>query len=259
MTRPHAHAPAFIDTARPLPFQMRHARFMTAPAGDDGAGAPAGDGQVSQNGGQDDTAGQSGAGGTDDAGNGGQGGTGESGDSGKGSGLPDDPEQLKAMIADLRREAGASRVNAKQQAADEARNALAQEIGKALGLVKDDTDTGPKPEELTAQVQAAQAQAREAAVQLAVYRTAAKHDGDPDALLDSRTFLKAVADLDPSAGDFGTKVDQAIKAAVDTNPKLKASQAGAHRSGQDFTGGTGEGRVRTPKSLTDAVATRYGS
>lgn len=252
MTRPtHAHAPAFIDTARPLPFQMRYARFIEG----DGGGGEGGDGQDSQNGGQDGAGDQSGTQGTGDAGNDAQNGK---DDAGKGSGLPDDPEQLKAMIADLRKENGAARTNAKAQAADEARTQLVTELGKALGLVKDGDDA-PKPEELTAQVQAAQAQARESAVQLAVYRTAGKHDGDPDALLDSRTFLTAVADLDPTAGDFATKVDAAIKAAVDTNPKLKASQAGAHRSGQDFTGGTGEGRTRTPKSLTDAVATVYGT
>lgn len=169
-----------------------------------------------------------------------------------GKGLPDDPDALKAMIADLRKENAASRTNAKAQAADEARQALVQELGKALGLVKDGEDA-PKPEELTAQVQAAQQAAREAAIELAVYRGASKHQGDPDALLDSRTFLEKVAALDPKAEDFTTKIDAAIKDAVDTNPKLKATLAAA-RSGNDFTGGTGEGRI-TPerfKAMTPA-------
>lgn len=250
MTRhTHAHAPAFIDTARPLPFQMRYARFIEGEGGD---GTRAGDGQASQNSGQDGTAGQSGTGGTGDTENSGQNGTGA-----EAQNVDELPEWAQKIIRDTRSEAANHRTKANEATA--AQQATLDAIAKALGLKNDDgEDEGPKPEELTAQVQAAQAQAREAAVQLAVYRTASKHDGDPDALLDSRTFLAKVADLDPSADDFGTKVDQAIKAAVDTNPKLKASQAGAHRSGQDLTGGTGEGRTRTPQSLTDAVASAYG-
>ena len=173
-----------------------------------------------------------------------------------GENLPDDPEALKAEIARLRRENAASRTNAKATAADEARTALVQELGKALGLVKDGDET-PKPEELTAQANAAQAAAREAQVQLAVYRTAGAHQGDPSALLDSRAFLAKVADLDPAAADFQTKVDAAVKAAVADNPKLKAAPV-ATASSVDHAGGTGDRTRRTPKSLTDAVATRLG-
>src|SRR5690606_36565916 len=119
-----------------------------------------------------------------------------------GDNLPDDPAVLKGMIADLRRENGSARTNAKAQAADEARTALVQELGKALGLVKDG-EQAPKPEELTAQVQAAQQAARAAQVELAVHRAASTHKADPSALLDSRAFLAKVADLDPTADDFG--------------------------------------------------------
>jgi len=174
-----------------------------------------------------------------------------------GDGLPDDPAVLKSLIVDLRRENAASRTNAKTQAAEEARNALAQDIGKALGLVQDENAT-PKPEELTAQVQAAQAAARESAVQLAVYRTASTHQGDPNALLDSRAFLAKVTDLDPAAADFQAQVDAAVKAAVADNPKLKAAPV-ATASSVDHAGGTGDSTRRTPKSLTDAVATRLGT
>lgn len=170
--------------------------------------------------------------------------------------LPDDPAALKAMIADLRKENGAARTNAKAKAADEARTQLVTELGKALGLVKDGDDA-PNPEELTAQVQAAQTQARDAAVQLAVYKAAGTLQGDPNALLDSRAFLAKVADLDPTASDFQTQIGAAIKTAVADNPKLRATQAAA-RSGTDLTGGTGEGRT-TPKSLTEAAAAHYGA
>src|SRR5690606_17931146 len=161
------------------------------------------------------------------------------------------------MITDLRRENGAARTNAKAQAADEARTALVQELGKALGLVKDG-EQAPKPEELTAQVQAAQQAARAAQVELAVHRAAATHKADPSALLDSRAFLAKVADLDPTADDFGEKVTAAIKQAVSDNPKLLAAQA-AGASSVDHAGGSGEARTRTPKPLADAVAGHYGT
>lgn len=174
-----------------------------------------------------------------------------------GQGLPDDPEVLKGIIADLRRENASDRTNAKATAAEEARTQLVQELGKALGLVKDGEDT-PKPEELTAQVQAAQAAARQSAIELAVFKTASTHQGDPNALLDSRTFLAKVADLDPAAADFQGKVDAAIKEAVDGNPKLKAAPV-ATTSSVDHAGGTGDSTRRTPKPLTDAVRAAYGS
>jgi hypothetical protein len=66
------------------------------------------------------------------------------------------------------------------------------------------------------------ARARQREVELAVYKTAGRHGGDPDALLDSRSFANAIAKLDPSAGDFDEQVGKAVKAAVDGNKKLAA-------------------------------------
>lgn len=211
--------------------------FHRATFGDarmDGDGADGGDG------GGGDSAGAEGANGDDSHG---------------GEGLPDDPVALKAEIARLRRENASSRTNAKATAADEARTALAQEIGKALGLVTG--DQAPDPAELTKQAQAAQAAARTAQVELAVYRAATTHQGDPNALLDSRAFLAKVADLDPAAADFQTKVSDAIKAAVTENPKLKvAPVAGA--SSVDHAGGTGE-NANKPTTLAGAVNAHYGT
>lgn len=106
----------------------------------------------------------------------------------------EDPAAAKAEIEKLRRENASDRTNSKTKAADEARKELAQTIGKALGLV---TDEPVDPAELTKQLTATQAQAKQAALELAIFKSA------PDALtaaalLDSRTFLAKVADLDPS-------------------------------------------------------------
>jgi len=90
-------------------------------------------------------------------------------------------------------------------------------IAKALGLKPDDQPADPA--KLTADITAAQADAREARQQLAVYRNAAANEANPDALLDSASFLRSMADIDPTDADA---VNAAIKAAVDGNPGFKA-------------------------------------
>ncbi|QKN87649.1 scaffolding protein [Streptomyces phage Cumberbatch] len=144
--------------------------------------------------------------------------------------------RLESELAAARKDAGRSRVTAKQQAADDARAQLAQEIGKAIGLVPGDTP--PDPAQLTQQLTESQAQARQTAVELAVYRTARAAGADPDALLDSRAFAASLADVDPADTDA---VTDAIKAAVQANPKLSAAPAGPPRGGADFTGQQGAG------------------
>ena len=152
--------------------------------------------------------------------------------------VEDLPEWAQKIIRDSRDEAGKARTTAKANAAAEARDALAKEIGKALGLVKDDET--PDPAKLTEQLTATQAQARQAAVELAVYKAAGKHSGDPVAILDSRAFLASVTDLDPNGSDFADKVDAAIKAAVEGNPKLKSTAPAAGASTVQHAGGSGE-------------------
>ena len=132
--------------------------------------------------------------------------------------LWDDPAAAKAEIERLRKENGAARTTAKANAADEARNELAQTIGKALGLVEDESID---PVQLTTQLTESQALARQAKVELAVFRAATDTDADPAALLDSRTFLAKLADLDPTDS---AAVTAAISEAVAVNPRLgKAS------------------------------------
>lgn len=237
--------------------------FAMGGASPDGDGADgAGDGQQ---GGQSDGAdgGSSGSqSGNDGASSGQQGGQsdGQNGDkSGQQNGagkVEDLPDWAQKLIKDAREDAGKARTTAKQTAAEEARNQLAQQIGKALGLVKDDEK--PDPEKLTQQLTAAQAAQRQATVELAVFRNASKHQGDPAALLDSRSFLAKVADLDPTASDFETKVSNAIKDAVETNTKLKAGQAPGRSTVDHMPPGGGQ-RSGKPKSIAEAVSGHYGT
>lgn len=122
--------------------------------------------------------------------------------------------RLEAELKSARAEAGKARVTAKQNAADEARKDLAQQIGKALGLVQDEP---VDPAKLTEQLTEATADSRQAKTELAVFRAAAGGDADPVALLDSRTFLESVKDIDPADSKA---LGDAITAAVKANPRL---------------------------------------
>jgi hypothetical protein len=162
------------------------------------------------------------------------------------------PQDVQKLIERYKNEAA----NASSKSRENARKEAEQELLKKLGLVKGDEK--PNPDELAKQLTAAQQAQRQATVELAVYRTASKHQGDPNALLDSRSFLAKVADLDPSAKDFETKVSDAIKDAVANNQKLKAGQAPG-KSSVDHGPAGGGNRSEKPKSLADAVAGHFGT
>lgn len=165
--------------------------------------------------------------------------------------LPDDPEKLKALLKQARSEAGKSRVNAKTKAAEDAKASLVQELGKALGLVKDEKDK-PTAAQLTEQLTAQQETAKQAQTQLAVYRAAGTL-ADPDMLLDSSSFLASLKDVDIT----DTKAVQgAVKAFVTDHPKFAPTQV-AGASTVEHPGGTGEGRGHST-SLDAAVAKALG-
>jgi hypothetical protein len=119
------------------------------------------------------------------------------------------------LIQNLKQEAK-GKGDAKAQAAADAKKELAQTIGKALGLVEDEPID---PAKLTESLTAAQADAKRAQVALAVYQNAGTV-GDPIALLDSTTFLRAVADVDPNDA---AAITAAIASAVAANPRLGAA------------------------------------
>ena len=74
----------------------------------------------------------------------------------------------------------------------------------------------------------AQARERELNVELQLLRQAAKHGANPELLADSRSFMSAIAKLDPTSDDFASELGEAIKNAVDKNPAFKlAGQAPA--------------------------------
>ncbi|MGW6288846.1 hypothetical protein [Streptomyces sp. NPDC055107] len=141
-----------------------------------------------------------------------------------------DPAKFQKLVENLRGDVEAEKAKrtAAEQKAKDDQAAFMKKVAGAFGLETDEQKP-PTPEELSAQLAEAQTRtkasddrARQTQVELAVYKTAGKHGGDPDALLDSRSFAKAIEKLDPSDDGFGEAVAKAVKAAVDSNSKLAA-------------------------------------
>ncbi|WP_431928535.1 hypothetical protein [Nonomuraea jabiensis] len=181
------------------------------------------------------------------------------------------PPWAQKLIRETRNEAAEFRnqLREAQKTADEAAKAkgpsaeeitaqvqsdLAKQIGKALGLVGEEQEQ-LTPEQIIEQLTGERdttarerdeekERHRRALMELAVHRQGLKLGADPDALLDSRSFLKKARDLDIDAQDFAAKLGEVIELAVTENPKFKAgSLAGPpSRSGGEFAGGPG-GRV----------------
>jgi hypothetical protein len=141
-----------------------------------------------------------------------------------------DPTRFEKLVENLRSdvEAQKQKTTAAEQKAQQDQADLMKKVAAAFGL-----DTGeekpPTPEELTQKLADEQSRtkefedaARQTQVELAVYKSAGKHGGDPDALLDSRGFAQAIAKLDPSSPEFAASVEKAVKEAVEANPKLAA-------------------------------------
>lgn len=159
------------------------------------------------------------------------------------------------VIDDLRAENARSRTTAKQNAADEARTEIAEAIAQALGL-QPDPASAPDPQtqvqELTAQVEARTQAERQATRELAIYKTAHTAGADPERLLDSRSFLQSITDIDPTNTDALT---EAIRTAVTQNPTLKATQAAGPSSVDHTPGGQGQPR----QTLEQAAVALYGN
>lgn len=165
-------------------------------------------------------------------------------------GLPSDPEQLRKMIKDLRKEAAKDRVAGKEKAADEARRAVLDEISKALGLSKSGEAPELTAEQLTAKLTESKAAERASALELAVYK-AAGDLADPARLLDSQSFRTALKDVDLTDGEA---VKNAIASFTKERPHFAKTQAVSGASAVDTPAGSG---TEKPKNLQDAIALRF--
>jgi hypothetical protein len=143
------------------------------------------------------------------------------------------PAWAQRELKKVRDEAAANRVKAKEIAdklaeREQADAARMDAFAKALGLKADELTPEQIAEQAKAERDSSKAEAarladavRQSKVELAVYRNAAALDADGNALLDSRSFVNAVAGLDPAADDFTEQVKAAITKTVTEQPQYK--------------------------------------
>lgn len=158
----------------------------------------------------------------------------ESANTTEATGLDALPESWANEIKRLRAENASDRTEAKKKAAQDATDALTKKLGEALGLIQG--DEAPKPEEViakltaerdeTAQRETATAKQLRELIERDALREAAKtHAGDFNSLTDSKRLSAAIEALDHTADDYAAQVDAAVKAAITSDPKLKAQAA----------------------------------
>ncbi|WP_433677985.1 hypothetical protein [Nocardia sp. CA-119907] len=148
-----------------------------------------------------------------------------------------DPTQLSEIITELRRDLESARTGASaaaDQAAQQARDAVVQEIGRALGLVADeDADPEQVIAELTDRASTSDRKLRDYRIKDAITSAADTHHGDHKLLIPYLRGIGVLDELDPEATDFTTQVDALVADAITTNPKL-ANTPPVARSGGEF-------------------------
>lgn len=133
------------------------------------------------------------------------------------------PSWAQDLIKETRGEVARTRVEAKKAAAEEAAaiatQKVTQDIGRALGIITDKTPPEQQltPEQLQDLLAGERTSTKMARTELAVFKAANGGTFNASALLDSRSFLDSVKDLDPSDSEA---VAAAIAAAVEANPWL---------------------------------------
>ena len=125
-----------------------------------------------------------------------------------------DPEKAWNLIQSLRDDKKKSDDKAIAAAVEATRKELTEGLGKALGLIPEEATD---PVKLQAKIAESEASAKQAALELAVFRTAESANANASALLDSRSFLTKVAAIDPTNSEA---LSAAIAEAVAENPLL---------------------------------------
>lgn len=105
----------------------------------------------------------------------------------------------------------------------------ADQLDSLVEAITGKKDDQLDPDELKGQLSAARRETRATKVENAILKGAGKHHANPALLVDSRSFMDSVADLDPSADDFAKNVDEAIRKAVENNEAFKVAAAGDTR------------------------------
>ncbi len=139
-----------------------------------------------------------------------------------------------AILADLSRERDARQAaETARTEAEQARQDMLDGIAKAMGLKPDDTPPDPADLQRTLGERETRVTDLETEVlglnkELAAWRVAAQQGVNAASLMDSRSFLSEIGKLDPTADNFTTFVEQAVRRAVEQNPALRGTAAPGH-------------------------------
>lgn len=135
------------------------------------------------------------------------------------SAIPDaDREVVLGEVRKARNEAKGLRDRLKDSDPEKIKQSVVAELAKVLGV----TDEAPDPAKLASDLENERKTAAGVMRENAVLRHAAAAGGNANALLDSVTFQRAIAEVDPTDSEA---VSEAIKAAVAANPALAADKA----------------------------------
>lgn len=177
--------------------------------------------------------------------------TGDQGQAPAGERVEDLPDWAQRIIRDTRAEAAENRTS--RTSAESALEAIRRAIDPSA-----DGDQGKTPtaEELTGQLTAERAARRDQAAELVLYRSAAELGVDPGAVADSRSFERALAELDPTAADFADKVKAAASRSAEANPRLQASTGPSASSTGRFVGRQTSTEETDPRKLAALIANK---
>jgi hypothetical protein len=164
-----------------------------------------------------------------------------------------DVTQTAEFKAALKQAQADAEAKARTGSKENARNDVLSEIATALGLKPKDVDPAQVGQELAA----ARTENASLKAQLEIGKAARKLDADEDTVAAVLTHKGALKDLDPTAADYGAKVEAAVKAAVDANPRLKNTPGTPARTpgtSGPAAGGMGNGAGDTARpSMKDAI------
>lgn len=156
----------------------------------------------------------------------------------------DDPNQdddVDPEVKRLRRENAQRRIRNRElqeQAAAAVEQGLTEFTGslaKQLGIKLEDNDYNPETVAHAVQekLEAERQRANQVRRDLAIYRAAGPAGADFDKLADSKTFTRAVDQLDPDDDDYDSAIADLVTKALDSNPEWKKPPT-VTRSGGDF-------------------------
>lgn len=173
----------------------------------------------------------------------------------QGAGTQPTVEQLQAEVEKWKTLSRKNEQTAKaNKDADAAQKKLLTEVAAKLGITT--TDGAPSPEQITAQLEAAQRDAATRARELAVLRAAGRLGADGDALLDSRAFAAVIDGLDPAQPQG---IEAAIKAALAQSPGKYALATGQAAAAGDGTTGTAANTGAAASSAGDFTSSSAGA